>query len=316
MPRVRFSKMQACGNDFVVLDAIADEWLLDLPSARETASRLCDRRFGVGGDGVLMLVSPAAVGAEGAEGPGGVRIGLVVLVTNADGSAPGMCVNGLRCAARAAVEAGHVRPDEHGRIGVRIGGLDLAVSVFAEGGVFEGASVHLPEWSVEPAAAGMSTEGLEPAGDHAWLLGGAELGDRAVAATPVFVGNPHAVVFLEEGAEPSEAVFALGPTIEGHPAFGRRANAQFVRAVGRDRAVLATWERGVGMTLGCGSGAAAAAAAGLARGVLGPNCVVRMAGGEVVTRVDRAAGTVSVTGPAHRVFEGEADPAEVRAGAS
>lgn len=291
---MRFVKMRAIGNDYVVLDVFAEPGLAELSDPSAVARRLCDRRLGVGADGLLLVAPPLLPGASG-EGPAADAVAAII---NADGSAGGACGNGLRCVARLAVERGYADPDGFGRVFIAMNGRVCAVNVFLDdAGRFEAACVDLGRPTTEAGALGLRTDRLMPARGAA---GAFELGGHE--AWIVDVGNPHAVVF---SSEPERLLWNAGPLIERHPAFPDRANVHFVRPVSSGEAVMLSWERGVGHTPGCGTGAGAALVAGVMAGRLERSAVLRSPGGELVVRWDAAGGQVFVTGPAHEVFTGE-----------
>ncbi len=260
-----FEKVQGLGNDFVVLDRRAGG---GAPSPEE-ARWWCDRRRGVGADGVLTLLVPRGTEAE-----------LALVIHNADGSVPEMCGNGLRCVV-AVVRGGAPRVPllvETGA-GLRSGFLQ------ADGQV----TVTLGRGEV-----------LGPVE--------VELGGRSVVGTAASLGNPHLVLFLPEGLDPEAAAAAEGARLERHPAFPDRVNVGFA-AVDSDGISLVVHERGAGRTEACGTGAAAAALVARASGrwtAPGP-VPVRLPGGQLSLMVPvEGTGEIQLTGPAVRVFKGAA----------
>jgi diaminopimelate epimerase len=261
---MRFEKYEGLGNDFLVVDA-RDEG--EVPPAR--AAELCDRRRGVGGDGVLLVLPPRTEGAAAR-----------MRVLNADGSVPEMCGNGIRCVA------------VHVARRMRRSRGELVIDTDA------GPRVCTVE---DGAGEGMVTVDMGPAR----VLGE---GTIQVAGLPgpltlVDVGNPHAVVF---GSFTRDDVERIGPLVATHASFPRGTNVEFAscRPAGID---LVVWERGVGITLACGTGACATAAVACAKGLakVGAPIEVRLPGGplEVTIGID---GRATMRGPARRVFAGEA----------
>jgi diaminopimelate epimerase len=260
---VEFSKYEGLGNDFVVVDA-AD----DASMTTERAVALCDRHFGVGGDGVLLVLPPRAPGCD-------VRMKVV----NADGSVPEMCGNGVRCVA---VHFARAR-------GVRQG----TIAVDTDAGVISCAidDVDGPN--------GVVTVDMGPV---------RVLGERtlSVDGEPVSVvvadaGNPHAVLF---GAFGRGDIDRLGPRLATHPEFPRGTNVEFSRVAG-DGIELVVWERGVGITMACGTGACATAAVAVAKGHVtkGRPIAVRLPGGRLDITIDDR-GHAIMRGPARFVFSG------------
>jgi diaminopimelate epimerase len=264
--KVPFVKMQALGNDFVVLD----EQRLGRPLALDAdlARRICDRRIGVGADQILWLRRPEGVAETRME------------VFNADGSRSGMCGNGLRAVALYLSRRAPQGPG--GRGPYRIETLDrVNVATVSAGGE---ASVEMGVPKVAPA-----DEELEALGSRHRF--------RAVD-----VGNPHAVIFVPDPARAEAGRF--GPAIERHPRFPDRANVEFAAPEGPGALRVVVWERGAGLTQACGSGAAASAAAAIASGRCRSPVEVRLPGGAVTVHWD-GSGALRLEGPAAEVFSGE-----------
>lgn len=250
-----FCKMEGLGNDFVVLDGPRG-----LDGA--TVATLCDRRRGIGADGVL-IVSPLDGGRVRME------------YFNADGGAAEMCGNGLRCVARRAVDLGLVSESEF----------------------------------VVETPVGQRRVQMQPSGDVKVELGpiaagGSEVDVDGIRVRTVDVGNPHAVLFVDD---PSEAdVAGTGRHLERHPAFPNGTNVEFVTVRSPNLIDMRVWERGVGETLACGTGAAAVVAAAQQAGVAGPAATVRLPGGLLQVEIDD--GVAWISGPARTVFSGIWDP--------
>jgi diaminopimelate epimerase len=283
----RFAKVEALGNDFVVIEAS------EPPARRDALARaLCDRHRGVGADG-LLIIYPSA-GADGR-----------VEVWNADGSEAETSGNGLRCAACRLATAG-----EGERAAARTSGSAAAEIVLE---TRAGRSrVLLPGGSRGPIRVALGAPRFRPAEIPMRLP--AEPGSPApasdrfvegrlpgipVAVTALSVGNPHAVVFVDGPIDGSR----LGPQIEAHPAFPERANVEFVRVVAPDHLVVLIWERGVGPTASSGTGAAAALVAASLTGRSARRARVEMEGGTLEVGWEEAG--VWTEGLARIVFEGE-----------
>ena len=279
-----FTKMQGTGNDFVLLDGVSyDMSGLDVPSL---AKRLCDRRFGIGADQLLLLESSRAADFR-------------MKIFNADGSEVQMCGNGIRCLASyiwkhelsrkevldIETKAGIIRP----RMGKRGPGLVHG-------------HAHIEQVRVDMG--GPILEGKEiPVNIEGKVVDyPLEIGGRPFAITCVSMGNPHAVIFVEDaGAFP---VREYGPLIENHPLFPERTNVEFVQVLDKSRIRMRVWERGSGETLACGTGASASAVAAILKGLTGGKVNVLLDGGALEIEWD-GAGSVYMTGPAEEVFEGE-----------
>jgi diaminopimelate epimerase len=268
-----FRKVEGLGNDFVLLDRLdadADALARDVRWARAAAPQLCDRRTGIGADGIL-LVGPGQHGAAS------------MIVVNADGSRPEMCGNGLRCVAAFVAERRGLDQTlidtDAGVRACRILGRDhRRVAVSVDMGSFE----RLGER--HPAAA----EG------HAFV--------------GISMGNPHAVCFIER-EDPECLARTLGPAVEQDPVYApAKTNVEFARIEADQSITLWVWERGVGITSACGTGACATAAAAVAVGLLEAQrpIAVRLPGGVLSITVE-ASGQVVMAGPARQVFSGVLD---------
>ena len=283
---MRFTKAHGTGNDFVVLLDLEDR--LHLPTGLVTA--LCDRRHGVGGDGVLRLGAPPA-GAD-----------VFMDYRNADGTAVEMCGNGVRVTAKHLVDHGLVPADaDVVRVATRAGIKPVHVERNADGRLGR-ATVDMGPPTLEP-----DRVPFVPAGDADDALQHEVVVDETpVRLTPVSMGNPHAVIEVE--TVDTAPVTTLGPRLEHHPRFPEKVNVGFAQVLDDDEIRLRVWERGVGETAACGTGACAAVVALERRGSVGSHVAVHLPGGTLTIEVDPA-GTVLLTGPAVEVAHGELAPA-------
>jgi diaminopimelate epimerase len=272
--RLRFTKMQGAGNDFVVLDGVTRP--LDL--TREQMRRLADRHFGIGCDQILLVERPRIVEAD-----------FRYRIFNADGGEVEQCGNGARCFVRFVREQ---RLTDKREIRVEtLGGL-VAPRMEGDGQV----TVDMGPPVFEPARVPFIT------GSDA-LVQPLDVGGERVEITALSMGNPHAVqVVADVDAAP---VATQGPLIERHERFPQRVNAGYMQVVDRHAVRLRVFERGAGETLACGTGACAAVVAGIRRGLLDSPVRVATRGGELTVRWDGADNPVLMTGPAETVFEGE-----------
>jgi len=263
MARLEFAKYEGLGNDFIVVDVSSPAEV-----GSDLAARLCDRHFGIGADGML-LVSPAR--------SGGARASMTVL--NADGSRPEMCGNGIRCVALHLAR----RADE--------GGVSLVVDTDA--------GPMLCEVERDGGIGSVSTslgQGL-PVGKYPFQFEG-----TAYELTRVSMGNPHAVLF-DAGLD-AAAIDRMGPAVSS--ALPGGSNVEFAGRRGPREYDLVVWERGVGRTLACGTGAAATVVAAALSGLspFGEPVSVRLPGGVLEISVSRASLEVRQRGPARLVFAG------------
>jgi diaminopimelate epimerase len=266
--RARFTKMQGCGNDFVVLDERTTP--LDLTPAR--AAAIADRRLGIGCDQVIAL--GRSPGAD-----------VAMRILNPDGSEAGACGNATRCVALLlAAETGRTR------FTIRTIAGDLIAEAAADGCFTVDMGSPRLEWDRIPLATPADTL-------HLPLTAG-PLADPAAAS----MGNPHATFFVPDLA--AIPLASLGPGLEHDPIFPERANIGVAQVLAPDRLRLAVWERGAGRTLACGSGACAALVNAHRRGLTGRAARVVLDGGtlDIAWGAD---GHVRMTGPAAAVFQGE-----------
>jgi len=283
--RIRFTKMQGAGNDFVVLDETRQR----LNLTREQYQRLADRHFGVGADQILSVRPSPEPGID-----------FEYVIHNADGGEVEQCGNGARCFARFVVDKGLATGQSikvktiSGVIEPRLN-ADGRVTVDMGPPVFTLASIPF-----DPA-------GLSPHSVGNWERWHLALGTQAdspkVAVAVLSMGNPHAV---QEVPDVDKApVPQQGPLIELHSRFPSRVNAGFMQVVDRGHIRLRVWERGVGETLACGTGACAAVVAGIRHDRLDRRVDVETRGGLLTIEWAGGEAPVLMTGPAITVFEGE-----------
>lgn len=270
---LKFTKMHALGNDFVVIDAVRQ----DVSLSPQDACLIADRHFGVGCDQILLVEPPTNNGVDF-----GYRI------INSDGSEVAQCGNGARCFAKFVRDQGLTDKTQilvatiHGRLELNVR-EDGQVTVDMGTPEFEPAKVPF----AAPARA--TTYGLS-------------VGDGVAEVSVLSLGNPHAVQIVPSVAE--APVATDGPIIEKHPRFPERVNAGFMEVVDADHIKLRVFERGAGETLACGSGACAAVIAGRQRGLLASAVTVDVAGGRLQVCWDGNGAPAYMTGPAASVFEG------------
>lgn len=277
---VPFTKMHGLGNDYVYVDARAVP--LGAGAARELARRVSPRRTGVGSDG-LILIGPSDVAD------------CRMTMFNADGSRGAMCGNGARCVAR------FVYDRWTGKSPVTIetdAGIRTAEILLAADGAFR--AVRLDMGAPKFAPADVPVDAPERLLDAPLPVPGCGTSLRP-RVTAVSMGNPHAVLFVEDVA--TAPVTTLGPEIERHAAFPQGANVEFVRVVDPERLEMRVWERGSGETAACGTGACAALVAAAETGRARRRATVAMPGGPVEVAWE-ADGRVFLTGPADYAFEG------------
>jgi diaminopimelate epimerase len=271
--RLQFTKMQGLGNDFVVIDAINQS----IDMTRELSRRLADRRFGIGCD-QLLLVEPARLAGTDFH----------YRIFNADGSEVEQCGNGARCFARFVREQGLTHRDEI-PVGTAAGAIRLNIQ--ADGQV----SVDMGSPRLEPAEIPFLADAR--AASYQLAIDG-----NALSIGAVSMGNPHAVLRVDDVDQ--APVARLGSRIEQDQHFPNRVNVGFMQIVDRGHIRLRVWERGAGETLACGTGACAAAVVGRIQGDLDERVRVTLPGGDLVIHWPGAGTSLTMTGPASRVFDG------------
>ena len=276
MKKLSFTKMQGTGNDFVLLDALRQPVRVTPALAR----RLCDRRFGVGADQVLVLAKSAVADFK-------------MLIYNADGSQVEMCGNGIRCLARYAFDRGHTKKRR----------MTVETLAGVRTPVIERGAVRVDMGAPILDAALIPTKAKGRVIDQPFSLK-APKNEVNLEMTCVSMGNPHAVIFVDDAdAVPPEE---WGPVIEHSPFFPKRTNVEFVQMKNPDQARVRVWERGSGATLACGTGACAVGVAGVLTGRFHRAVTLSLPGGDL--NVEWAADNrVYLTGPAAFVFDGQFD---------
>ncbi len=278
---MKFAKMHGAGNDYVYVDCF--QQVVHNPSA--LAVEVSDRHFGIGSDG-LILIMPSQVAD--------VRMRMF----NADGSEAEMCGNGVRCVAKYAYDHGLVASRQ---ISVETGAGVLALQLFTN-----------PDNRVEKVRVNMGKPRLSrgeipmtgPPDEQAIHLA-VEVLDRTFHVTCVSMGNPHAVIFVDNVEE--FPVGKYGPVLEKHPLFPNRTNVEFVEIVSRTELRQRTWERGAGETLACGTGSSAVTVAAVLNGHCERTLVNHLLGGDLEMEWAED-GHIYMTGPAVQVFEGDYSP--------
>lgn len=275
--RVPFSKMHGAGNDYVVVDCTGGDPVSDWAAFARFA---LDRHRGVGGDQLLRVAAPRSPTADFFMG-----------ILNADGSTAEMCGNGVRAFHKFVLDRGLTR--------------SLEISLDTLGGIVRSRALGEDRFEVEMPVPILSPEKIPTtlAGPVPLLDVALRVGDRELAVTPISMGNPHCVIFVEDPE--AVEVEVLGPLIEQHAAFPARTNVEFVGVETPQLLVQRTWERGVGETLACGSGACAAAAAAILSGRSDRALEIRLRGGTLGLRWPSNESPIHLSGPAAHVFDSE-----------
>jgi diaminopimelate epimerase len=276
---VNFTKMQGLGNDFIVVDGFKEK----LPeNLTDLANKLCDRHFGIGADG-LIVVLPSA------------RADFRMRIINADGSEVEMCGNGIRCFAKYVYEAGLVEPGRDTFTVETLAGI-MTPRLLVEGEKVVAVTVDMGEPVLERALIPMLGSGGQAVSEPLDLL------DTTYHITAVSMGNPHCVIFVDNVDQiPLEK---YGPALETHPVFPKKTNVHFVQVLNRQELKMRVWERGVGVTLACGTGACASLVAAVLNGKTQRRAKVYLPGGPLEIEWNEKNNHVYMTGPAETVFTG------------
>ena len=273
-----FIKLQATGNDFVLIDArrMKRDW-------SALAKAMCHRNFGVGADGLLLILPSKAAD-------------FYMRMFNPDGSEAEACGNGLRCAARYAKESGLARGAEI-RIETPAGIKRLQTRGRKSIQVAMGKPILAP--SAIPVIVGRTgARATAPVIDYTLAIGKMKL-----KITCVSIGNPHAVCFLEQPVD-DFPLAEVGPKVERHSMFPNRVNFEIVNVISQSKLRARVWERGAGETLSCGTGACAIAVAARLKKLTDNPVDIILPGGTLTVDWD-GRGEVLLSGPAEVVFEGK-----------
>ena len=271
-----FTKMHGLGNDYVCINCFRER-VEDPPGFART---LCDRHYGIGADG-LILICPSKVSDFKME------------IYNSDGSVAGMCGNGIRCLGKYVYD-------------YRLTGKET-LSIETKSGI-RNMHLHIQDGKACGAMVDMGVPRLNahsiPILSEKDLVinDPIEVQEKNYRMTGISMGNPHAVIFLEEinGISLEET----GRELEFHPRFPERANIECCHVTARNRMEIRVWERGVGETLACGTGACAAVVASVLNDLTDEEVIVKLLGGELSVRWDRKVNHVFLEGPAVKVFDG------------
>ncbi|MEM7593677.1 MAG: diaminopimelate epimerase [Cyanobacteria bacterium P01_A01_bin.83] len=276
---IEFSKYHGLGNDFILIDNRHAAEPIVTP---KQAIAMCDRHFGIGGDGVIFAL------------PGTEGIDYTMRIFNSDGSEPEMCGNGIRCLAKFISDLeGNSEINKSYKIqtlaGVMVPRLETDNQVTVDMGEPELLAAKIPT-TLEGVEGKVIAQPLEVA-NESWSV------------TTVSMGNPHCLTFVED----SETITLekIGPLFEHHRVFPQRTNTEFIQVVKPDYIKMRVWERGAGITLACGTGACASVVAGVLNQKCDRNCTVELPGGCLQINWSAADNHVYMTGAATEVFKGQ-----------
>ncbi len=269
MAELSFTKMQGCGNDFLLIDCLK----AGSGDLAGKAKKLCDRRFGIGAD-QLLTVLPSKVADFKME------------IYNADGSQVEMCGNGIRCFAKYVHSRGLIEKKELE--------VETLAGIIRPRLVGEQVEVDMGEPTLEGRKIPVNADGKV-------LNHPLEVEGITYRVSCVSMGNPHCVVFLDDIENLD--LERIGPRFEHHPFFPKRVNTEFVKVIGPGELKMRVWERGAGETWACGTGACAATVAGALNGNNGRKVTVHLKGGDLLIEWQEN-NRVYMTGGAEEVFRG------------
>ncbi len=274
---MKFTKMNGCGNDYVYINGFVEK----VENPKELAKKVSDRHFGIGSDGLILIVPSD-------------KADFCMRMFNADGSEGEMCGNGIRCVAKYVYD--HKMTDKteisvETKAGIKY--LDLTV----EDEKVTKVKVDMGEPILEPKKIPVRSEKKRVVNEPIAVA------EKAWNMTCVSMGNPHAVVFVEDTG--SLEIEKYGPLFENHELFPNRTNTEFVQVLNRNEINMRVWERGSGETLACGTGTCASVVACILNGYTDEKVLVHLLGGDLEIEYEKTTNHVFMTGPAETVFEGE-----------
>lgn len=273
---VQFKKMQGTGNDFIVVkyeDFPFDEKLSQL------AERVCNRHFGIGADG-LLIVNQSSVAD--------IKMGYY----NSDGSIAAMCGNGIRCFSKFVFDEGLIKKEQFS-----VETLDgiKEIVIIEEKGEVKSVAVNMGQVTYDPEKIPVISE------DEHFINKKITVSGQDFIITAVSMGVPHVVIFTEK--LDLEEIKFFGPLIEKHAIFPKKTNVNFVHRIDMENIVVRTWERGAGYTLACGTGSTSAVAVANKLGLVNNKVNVRVEGGNIKIKI-KESGNLFMEGPAENICSG------------
>lgn len=274
---MKFTKMHGCGNDYVYINGFT-EHIEDKVSFVKAVS---DRHFGVGGDGAIFI-NPSEIADFEME------------MYNADGTRAEMCGNGIRCVAKYVYDKGLT---DKTSITIESFGKVKVIELTVENNEVTQVRVNMGKPILKASEIPVVSQ-KEPVVKEKIVVK-----DKEYEMTCVSMGNPHAVVFIDDVT--NLEIEAVGPYFENHEAFPNRTNTEFAKVKDRNTVQMRVWERGTGETLACGTGCCATLVACVLNGLTDRKATIEVLGGKIQVEWDEESDCVFMTGPATIVFEGE-----------
>ena len=274
---MKFTKLHGCGNDYVYVNLFEEK----IENPAELSIKVSDRHFGIGSDGLITI------------GPSD-RADFTMHIYNADGSEAEMCGNGVRCVGKYVYDHGLTDKTE---VEVETGAGIMVLQLNVVNGKVETVCVDMGEPAFAPEEIPVLAEGKQVIDAPIFV------GDKEWKMTCVSMGNPHAVVFVEDVK--NFEIEKYGPLFENHERFPKRTNTEFVEVLSRTEANMRVWERGSAETWACGTGTCATVVACILNGLTDRKVLVHLLGGDLTIEWDEETNHVFMTGPATEVFNGE-----------
>jgi diaminopimelate epimerase len=277
---MKFTKMHGIGNDYIYINCFEEK----VENPAELSKFMSDRHFGIGSDGIVLIKSSTIAD-------------FCMNMYNSDGSQAEMCGNAVRCVGKYVFENGMTTKqnvDIETLSGIKK--LELAIT----GGKVESVTVDMGEPIIVPENIPVQLDGI------AVINHPLTINRKEYKITCVSMGNPHAVVFLDENETLDDLNIELvGPLFENNPLFPRKTNTEFVKVIDKNNLKMRVWERGAGETMACGTGACAVLVASSLTGNSDRQATIHLLGGNLDIRWDEETNHVFMSGPATKVFEGE-----------
>lgn len=277
---MKFTKMHGCGNDYIYVNGITEK----IEDEVKTAQFVSDRHFGIGGDGMIIIKKSDIADFE-------------MVMYNADGSRAEMCGNGIRCVAKYVYDYNltdktSLSIESMGKIKY----IDLTL----------GSDGKVESVKVDMGAPVLKADEVPVVSDNETVLNEEiEVDGNLYKMTCVSMGNPHAVVFIDEDVK-DFSIEKIGPMFENHKRFPKRTNTEFAKIIDRKNIDMRVWERGTGETLACGTGTCATVVAAILGGLTDNNVTVHLLGGDLkIYWSGNLNDSVIMSGPASTVFDGE-----------
>lgn len=279
---MKFTKMHGCGNDYIYIDCFTET----VENESELAVKLSDRHFGVGGDGMILIKK-------------GTKADFEMVMYNADGSRAEMCGNAIRCVAKYVYDNGYIDKES---FSIESMGAVKYIDVTVENGKVTFAKVDMGAPILNSSDIPVNSDTQKTIAKKITIA------DRQFSMTCVSMGNPHAVMFIDESPKSFDLNY-YGALFESNTdVFPKKVNAEFARVIDRNNIEMRVFERGTGETLACGTGTCATVVAGILNGLVDNDVTVHLLGGELnIHWSGNEHDSVIMTGPASCVFTGEID---------